>query len=483
MVRARSKHNQAMRVVFIDLLEDLYDRQGIYPLAAALKNAGIQADYLCSSRFDRLIKRIRELQPQLVLYSSFSHTMPGYARFDALLKEQYDVVSIIGGSGPTFNPAYIDGTTIDAACIGEGDFALLDFIANDFRPGKNIHVRGEQFCNELYPLSDLDSLPIPDRDIVYSQDNVRANIPSKQFVSGRGCPYLCTYCFNHSYNDMMRKYGEIIRKKSVDYLFEELDSVRRKYPLNLVLFNDDTFIVNRKWFFEFCGKYPAKIGIQYGCNIRANLIDEEIVRALKESNCVAINWSIESGDEILRNTILKRNITDEQILYTASLLNKYGIRHRIGNLIGLPGETREQMLSTVELNIKTRPVYALANIFVPYPGLALTRYAIDNGYYSEVPEDNLPKGYFNRSALTMPEKEKYWIQKLLYIFPFLVKFPKLFYNQSVRNGMFLIPNFLLRPVYEFFYGFMFRKVYKVKSTPWNNMRLYLRYLKSIMGIS
>ena len=471
-----------MRAVFVDILEDLYDRQGIYPLAAALKQAGIEVEYLCSARPERLISGIRSLQPQLVMYSSFSHTLPAYARFDALLKQRYPVTSIIGGSGPTFNPGYIDQTTIDAACIGEGDHALVEFIVGGFRPGKNIRVRGEQFSGLMHPLADLDSLPIPDRHIIYRQDSVRANIPSKQFVSGRGCPYLCTYCFNHSYNNMMRPHGKVIRKKSVDYLFEELNSVRRHYPLNLVLFNDDTFIVDRNWLFEFSERYPSAIGIQYGCNIRANLIDEDIVRALKQSGCVAINWSIESGDETLRNSVLKRNMSDEQILKTADLLNRYGIRHRIGNLIGLPGETRQQMLNTVELNIKTRPVYALANIFVPYPGLDLTRYAIEKGYYTEIPEEQLPKGYFSHSALNISPEENRWIQKLLYIFPLFVRFPQLFYNRTARAAMFRLPKLILRPVYELFYGLMFRKVYKVTSTSLNNIRFYLRYLKSIAGL-
>lgn len=471
-----------MRALFVDILEDLYDRQGIYPLAAALKQAGHDTYYLCSSRTERLINRICELKPHLVMYSSFSHTLPAYADFDARLKQRYKVISIIGGSGPTFNPAYIDNTTINAACIGEGDLALPEFIASGFQPVKNIYVRGKAPCTELNPLVNLDDLPIPDRNIIYSQDTVRANIPSKQFISGRGCPFLCTYCFNHSYNNIIRNYGEIIRKKSVDYLCEELDSVRRSYPLNLVLFNDDTFIVKRDWFFEFCETYPSRIGIQYGCNIRANLIDEEIVRALKASNCVAINWSIEAGDAFIRNSILKRHITDEQIIETAALLNKYGIRHRIGNLIGLPGETRAQMMKTVELNIRTKPVYALANIFVPYPGLDLTRYAVENGYYTEIPEEKLPKGYFSHSALNIPDEENRWIQKLLYIFPLFVKFPLLYHNLFARSTMFMLPKIIMRPVYELFYGLMFRKVYKVNSTPWNNLRFYMRYLKSILWI-
>lgn len=471
-----------MRAVFVDLLEDLFDRQSVYALAAVLARAGVAAGYACSSRHELLVRRVRELRPDLVLYSSFSHTLPDYARFDAELKKHCDVVSLIGGPGPTFNPTAIDGTTIDAACVGEGDQALVAFVENGFRACAGIRLREDAARLELPPLADLDALPLPDRDIVYARDGVRATLPSKQFVSGRGCPYLCAYCFNHSYNRLVRDCGPVVRKKSVDRLFEEIDRVRAKYPLGLVVFNDDTFILNRRWFFEFCARYPGRVGIPYSCNLRANLVDEEIVRALKQSGCVAVNWSIESGDETLRNAVLRRNISDEQILQTAELLARYKIRHRIGNLIGLPGETQQQMLQTVALNIRARPSYALANIFVPYPGLDLTAYAVEHGHYAPVPERDLPRSYFSHSPLRFPPGVGRWIEQLLYLFPFFVQFPRLFRSRRARELAFRLPKIVLRPLYEVFYGVMFLRVYRVASSPLNTLKFSARHLQSLLHL-
>lgn len=476
-----SKTDKPIRTLFVDLSEDIYDRHGIYALSASLKKEGVETGYLCGTHHEPLIEKIIQQRPQLVMYSSFSHTLNAYRDFDAALKKQLDVVSVIGGAGATFNPSYIDNTTINAACVGEGDHALPRFIANGFGAGNNIHIRGEDSDGGMFPLVNLDSLPFPDRDSVYSADPLRARLPSKQFISGRGCPYLCTYCFNHTYNNLIKGHGDIIRKKSVEYLCEEILSVKSRYSLPMVVFNDDTFILNRDWLLRFADLYPAKVGIPFSCNIRANLVNEDVVRALKESGCVAVNWSIESGDEQYRNTILKRNITDEQILNTSELLNRYGINHRIGNLIGLPGETPEQLNSTIELNIKAKATCSLVNIFVPYPGLDLTKYAIQSGYCEEIPEDDLPKNFFSHSAMNVTPEKNAWLKRLVYIFPLFAKFPGLYFNPSLNRFMFKLPTIVLRVMYELFFGLMFRKLYRVKSDMGTTLQLFWRHFRSLIG--
>ena len=246
---------------------------------------------------------------------------------------------------------------------------------------------------------------------------------------------------------MFKGCGRIVRK-SVDYLFEEIRSVRRAYPLAMVIFNDDTFIVNKRWFLEFAERFPREIGVPYTCNIRANLLDDDIARGLKESGCRNVNWSIESGNERLRNDVLRRRMSDQQILRAAELLHRYGIAFRIGNLIALPGETLEQMYETVELNARARPLMGLANIFVPFPGLELTRYAKEGGYYRESSQSELPKDYFTASALSYTAAEKARIYKLMCLFPFFVRFPVLFRRRRLRELLFTLPRAVLRGLYR-----------------------------------
>jgi len=467
------------RVLFIDLIEDFYDRHAIYSLSAFMKKHDVEVYFVRDKSYKRLLQKIAGIKPNFLLYSTVSSYMPMYIEFDRMAKENFTVKSLIGGPGPTFDWKCIEGSTIDAACVGEGEFALVDFIKGGFAGGKNIFCRGADAPSDFHNLVDLDSLPFPDRDLVYQYDSLIGDTPSKQFLSGRGCPYECTYCFNHKFMDIFKKYGPSVRKKSVDYLIEEILLVKSRYPLANVVFSDDTFILNRKWFLEFCESFPRDIGLAYTCNIRANLMDEEIVKALSRSGCIGVNWSIESGDDFLRNTVLKRRMSVEQILDTSNLLTKYRIPYRIGNVIALPGESFEQMLGTLELNIKARPSLALANIFVPFPGLELTRYAIERGYYKPDPKAGLPANLATRSVMEISLAENRNIQKLMCLFPICVSFPFLFYNSLMRKFLFCLPVCLLKMIYQTIFTFKMMKIYMIKASFFHRCRMAARYIMNI----
>jgi len=449
------------KAVFVDLEQDIYDRHGVYALSGVLKRDGVDVRYLASRNEDDILRDLSGIRPQFVLYSTYSSYFAKYAAFDRKLKDALDVTSVIGGPCMTFNPGILNESSIDAGCLGEGEKALSEMVLGGGGTAKNIFRRGETPPQSFDDFVDLDAMPFPDRDIIYEADYVRRNNPSKTFISGRGCPFSCTYCFNHKYNKMFKGSGPIVRKKSISYLMEEIGLVKRRYPLRLALFNDDTFIINRNWLFEFCERFPRDIGIPYACNVRANLVDEDIIRALAESGCVAINWSIESGNDFFRNEVMKRRMTKEQILNTGRLLNKYGIRHRIGNVIGLPGETLEQIYETLELNIAARPNLSLANIFVPFPGLELTKYAMENGFYNELPEDKLPLNYFAKSVMNIPKDTNDMIVRIMCLFPIFTRYPKTYFNTKVRNRLLGLPRSVLRLMYEAFYVISFRSMYRI----------------------
>lgn len=467
------------KAVFVDLLNLFWDQHGVYSMTGIMKQNNIDVHFIGMCSFKKALRHIEKIKPDILLYSSFSTTIPTFIKFDKIVKKNMNVTSLIGGPGPTYDPGCVEGSTIDATCIGEGEFAVVDFINNDFLSCKNIFRNGERFPSEFNPLVDLDRLPFPDRSVIYKYDSLLRDIPSKQFLSGRGCPYHCTYCFNHKFNELFKESGPLVRKKSVDYLLEEIKLIKRNYPLKNIVFQDDTFILNKKWFVEFCERFPREIGLTYTCNIRANLVDEEIAQGLRDSNCRVVNWSIESGDSFLRNEVLKRKMSDEQILETASLLTKYGIKYRIGNIIGLPGESFEQMLKTVELNIQAKPNLGLANIFAPFPGLELTKYAIENGYYDQNQKNAMPKNFFVKSVLNMSKSQKQMTYKLMCLFPIFTSIPRLFYNLRLRKALFLMPNLILRLIYEVVYTYKLSKMYVNQITLIQKLRMAARYLKNI----
>lgn len=465
-------------VVFVDIYPQLQDLHGVYALSSVLMRAGAETRYLADRNRARLARRVAALAPDLVCYSTMSGEMMDYVSFDRTLKSAWNGVSLIGGPGPTYSAGMLRGTTIQAYCVGEGEHAIVDFIRSGFQPSKNIVACGGADTGPYHPLVDLDTMPFPDREIVYREDSLRRDMTSKQFSSGRGCPYRCTYCYNHAFGKKFKDSGPPIRKKSVSYLFDEIDHVRRRYPLRLISFNEDTFILDRQWFFSFAGSYPGKIGLPYTCNVRANLVDEDLVRALKESGCVGVNWSIESGDEHVRNDVLKRAMSEEQILRTGELLAKYGLPHRIGNVIGIPGESFEQMLETVRLNSRVRPVLALGSIFAPYPGLALTDTAIQMGLYTPV-EGVWPQNYL-RCDFNLPVVQRRRIERLTCLFPLLARHPRLLESRFWMRVLFSLPIVVLRLLWVYLYSSGLARLYRVEGSPFQKVRFAVRAFLNFM---
>lgn len=469
-----------MRILFVDFSKNIYDKHPVYTLSAILKKNGHTVKYLAHENTHKSQQFFQNYQPELVLYSLFSSEIFMAVDFDRELKKYFSFHSIAGGPGPTYDRKEIKDSTIDAVGVGEAELAIIHYIENGFIPNQNIFPRNGSTDRNYFPMADLDTLPFPDREVIYEQDAFLKNMPSKQFMAGRGCPYHCTYCHNHAFIKEFEEAGPKFRYKTVDYLIAEIKDVVSKYPLQNIVFQDDVFILDKKWLREFCDKYPKEVGLPFTCNIRANLINDDIVKLLKDSGCVGASWSIESGNDHIRNKILYRNMSRKVILRAAELLNKYGLRHRTGNILGIPGETYEEMLETLEINIEVQPYLAMAYTFVPFPGLALTEYAVKNGHLSPELVEYIPRTFFKKSVLNFDEDHKDKIERLGFLFPTLVKFPSLYYNKPVFEFLMSCNSGFLKLIYHYSNILYTSRMFKVKMTNTEKAQGFLRYLRSGM---
>lgn len=465
-------------ITFISFEQNYYDKHQFYCLAAYLKSKGFKVSYINENRFDKVMKRLDANKPDLLGYSSFSANSAIYIEFDKLQKKTFGITSIIGGPGAIFEPESFSNTTIDGICIGEGEYALEQYMQTDGNVANNMIIKGNNSLPVRYnPLIDLDKMPFPEREIVYDEEPYLKKMKYRMFLSGRGCPYRCTYCHNHLFNDRFKHSGKIVRKKSVDYFIEEIREVNVKYKPFLMVMQDDTFILDKMWLLDFCYKYKRIINKPFGCNIRANIVDEDIIRALKEGGCVCCNWSIESGNDNIRNKILKRNMTKEQIIHTADLLNKYGIKHRIGNLIGIPQETYDDVKETIELNIRCKPNLALANTLIPFPGLDITDYAIKSGWLCLNRTGDLPDVISSMTVLNFSRKDKGRLRKTVFLFPLFVHFPMLYRKLIFRNILYKIPTLVLKYSYAMIDMFSMANLYRFNATFADIVSIIVRYMR------
>jgi anaerobic magnesium-protoporphyrin IX monomethyl ester cyclase len=471
------------RVLFVDFTVSYYDRHPIYYIKSVLNRLAIQAFYIQTRDVEEIEKYINGNGINILMYTSFSNLITNYSEFDKKIKSKVPgLFSIMGGPGVTQmteRKMLLElGTTINAYCIGEGESALYNFFKNGMKFEKNIIRTTDLESSEgYYPYIDVDELDFPDREFVYEQDSILREMPSKQFMGSRGCPYRCTYCHNHTINEIFKSCGKTVRLKSVDYLIDEVLDVKSKYPLETAIFQDDIFYFHKKWSIEFALKWKEKVKIPWNCNIRPDYVNEEMIKVMAESGCNGVSWSIESGNEELRTKILDRKMKDDVILQCAGWLNKYGIRHRTGNIIGIPGETMENIYETIEINIKCKPYIANAHIFVPFKGLQLTNYAIKEGYIKESDLVDIPDTYFEETIINFTKEEKLLIRKLMFLFPILVSIPILYHNKKLFKGVTLINHKILYVINKLFVGVKSSRMFRVNGSLSFKFKMLYRFLR------
>ncbi len=472
-----------MRVLFITRHAD-YIPFGLTHLSSVLKKAGHQVDLVIATHQDP-IQAAREFKPQIVGYTIYTGLHRYYLELNRAIKEALGgkVLSVFGGPHATFFPEVIEEEGVDGVCIGEGEEAMVD-LANALEGGGDylsipnwwFKRDGEIIRNPLRPLlEDLDSLPFPDRELFYSKDAFSRESGLKHFISSRGCPYRCSYCYNQAFNEIYRGLGKIVRHRSVDNVLEELKWVRSKYPLRFVVFLDDLFIWPLKWVEEFAEKYPREIGLPFFCNVRPNLVSRELVSLLKEAGCHSVGMGVETGDEEIRRKLLKRDITQEQILEAARLIKEAGLRLITTNMIGLPGGSLEVDFKTLELNIACRPDYANVFLYQPYPRTELGEYAKEHdlleGYY-----DDIGPSAWDHSIIRFSKEEKRQIENFSKLFALAVEWP--FLIPLVKFLIKLPPNPLYRLVYKLWKGYTIKtRIHPYRTSLrefWQTVRHFLR---------
>lgn len=402
-------------------------------LSSALKAAGHQVELAVGAHHDPLAVA-REYRPDVAAYSVITGSQRYYLDVNRRLKTELPgIFSVFGGPHPTFFPEMIHDEGVDGICRGEGEGALVDLV-NGLADGGGEAVlglanwsfpqNGDALANPVRPyVEDLDSLPLPDRALVYDRAPIAARSKIKHFLTGRGCPYNCTYCFNHALSEIYRGKGSRFRQQSVDRVIEEVRWVRSTWPLEFVVFVDDTFVLSTEWLVEFAEKYPREVGLPFFCNTRANLVTAEQVRLLKDAGCHCVSMGIEAGNDRIRNDLLKRRMSKEQILEASRLIREGGLHLTTTSMIGLPTSTLEDDFETLELNIQSRPSYAHVFIFQPYPRTELGEFTREHGWMVGT-FDDIGEVAWDHSVLKFDDAHKRELAVLQRFFAIGVEWPR-----------------------------------------------------------
>ena len=450
-----AKKNDKMKILFITEVSS-GETLGIMSIISLLNKRHTCKVIIEKNYGKKIFLEIKRFSPEIVCYSVTTGFHKHFIELNKKIKKIQNVFSVFGGPHPTFFPEMINEEGVDAICIGEGEYAMLELVdklekKKDIRFVKNFWIKknGKIYKNEVRPLiENLDELPFMDRSFYNDYKHLR-NSKTHFFLATRGCPYNCSYCFNHIYQSLYKGKGRIVRRRSVNNLIKEIKEVRKRFPLSYIRFVDDLFFSDKKWIDEFSKKYKEEINLPFNINVRVNLVNDDIIKKLKEAGLDWVTMGIESGNSYLRNNILNRNMSEEQIINACRIIKKNKIRLMTQNMICLPNETLDMAFETLNLNIKCKPDFAWISIFQPYPKTEIEKYIKEDYNLNDIDES-----YYNDSILNLNnKKELVNLHKLFSIcvrFPFLIYFMKHLIKMP-KNNILYSSIFHLYRIYIFKY--------------------------------
>jgi radical SAM superfamily enzyme YgiQ (UPF0313 family) len=268
---------------------------------------------------------------------------------------------------------------LDSVVIGEGEETVPDLIARvengeDLAGVAGVAYRaadGTIVKNEPRPLiEDLDTIPIPRRELLGDFDKYESppgsykQKPIAIVMTSRGCKARCIYCFQ-------MKGERRVRFRSVENVVEEVEELVNHYGFREIRFLDETFTADRERAMEIMRRFREKnLKFSFYVSSRVNTVDYELLREMKKAGCWAVLFGAESGVQKNLNA-MRKGIKLEQTVAAVKAAKKAGLKVYTPFIIGIPGETYDEALETIDFAIKLDPHYANFHSMTPFPGTEL----------------------------------------------------------------------------------------------------------------
>ncbi|MFC2061700.1 B12-binding domain-containing radical SAM protein [Elusimicrobiota bacterium] len=313
-------------------------------------------------------------------------------KFSKYIKKNHQIPVVWGGVHSTLLPEQTaSDENVDIVIEGEGELAFYEVVKalDEGAPLNNISgIYYKEGNTPVYTgrrdFCDMDELP----EVPYDLLDISKYLPAykKQrsiyFQSSRGCPYRCKYCYNNSVN--RGKWRALSAEKTLERIGKLLDKFK---------FIDDIYFVDDNFFIDMNRAEKIIRGLKeidvtwqvQGVDIVSiKRMDDSFLELLRDSGCQRLTVGIESGSPKIRELIHK-NGSVEDIAAVMERLKKYDIIIYCSFLIGIPGETIDDIKCSIDLllklmkinpNIRNSPFY----IYTPYPGTELYERVTELGF-------------------------------------------------------------------------------------------------------
>lgn len=426
-----------MKVLFIypNLYAQVGFNYGVASLSSVLNAHGHETKLLNINEklgypldLSRIKKDVLNFKPDLIAFSFVTNHYK-YAKIIANSVREYSSIPIIvGGIHSTIAPeeVLLNGA-FDFVCVGEGEYALLELVerlakGKDPKQVRNIWFRGEDGIvkNPLRPLVSLEGTPRKDYEIFDFQRMIEAKDGWVGIMTSRGCPFKCTYCFNHQIISLYKREMEDSPPKNLNYIryhpiedvIEEIVYLLSSYNhIKMFIFDDDIFTLNRQYLMEFCKEYRKLTFLPFVVNAHVKAFDREIAHELARAGCRIVKFGLESGSSRIRRNILNRSMEDEEIVRAFEIAHEAGLHTSAFLMIGLPYEEKEDLAKTVKLLAKIKPGRFRWSCFFPYYGTIAYSISVEGNFIDKGKYESL-SNFTVASCLNFGPEQNLLIEKL-----------------------------------------------------------------------
>jgi len=310
--------------------------------------------------------QLRDFAPDLVGITSFSTEYINEIHYHtALVKEELpDATVVLGGVFPTVMiEKALNDPNADYCLMGEGEHIFPDLV-NNLNCGKDISkTEGIAFRKNnkvvinrpRHFIENLDEVPFPDYGPLvniqeyghykskYAHNLIPRQYPYATTITSRGCPYKCIFCAASTVS------GVKVRMRSAENILKEIDWLCNDHGIREIIFLDDHFLHSRKRAKDVMkGIIDRQYGITWKCvNVAVFSLHPEILDLMRSSGCYQMTISIESGDQEVLSKIVKKPVNLEKAFKTITIAKSMGFEIASNFIIGLPGETWDQIRKTI----------------------------------------------------------------------------------------------------------------------------------------
>lgn len=322
---------------------------------------------------NQFFQAIEECNPSIIGMSTYNEAWNVQKILCRRIKQKYpNIIIAAGGAFATFcYEQVLNESMTDFVLRGEGEYVfcqLCDCLLRGKLKKENIkglcykNKEGSVIANaNVERIKNLDQLPFPDRSLIKKEKYVLPYTIS----TSRGCPGQCIFCSSKSF------WGKSVIMRSAENVYKEVMDIYEKYGANIFYITDDTFTASKKRCLEFCEMLrQSGISFVWGCESRADVINEEFIRILYESGCHKIQFGMESADnEILQR--IKKHVTIEQIENAVMCAAKYNMHIQVSYIVGHAFDTEETVKKTISFAKHLSDDYGarvVCSVNTPFPG-------------------------------------------------------------------------------------------------------------------